>query len=1099
MKLNSLSKNQKALIALMVCAGYMAVQPMTAMADDSVASVQAVQQKQSVSGVVKDAAGEPIIGASVLEKGTTNGTITDFDGNFQLSVSPNATLVISYIGYQTQELKVVLGKSLAVTMQEDTETLDEVVVVGFGTQKKVNLTGSVAVADKKLLEQRPVNNAITALQGVIPGLNITTSGLGGMLDNDKTIDIRGAGTVGDQSSGAPLILIDGMEGDLNAVNPQDIESISVLKDAAASSIYGSRAPFGVVLVTTKNGNEGKPVINYNNSFRYKTPLHMPDQMNSVEFISYNNDAYGNNGMKLVDGKYVPGNGRWSEQILQNAKDYMAGTLIDPRTGEFNPLYTSGTDGSGWWDGNNGWANHDWLDMLYKDWTPAQEHNISISGGTKKLNYYFSANYMDEDGTLNYGTENMKRYTVTGKFSSQLTDYLKLDFSTRFTRSDYDRPTQLGQSLYDNVMRRAYPTRPLYDGNGFKDYDFNYAWVLEDGGRTGIVKDAINNQIKATITPLKNWNIIGEFNFRIQNHWTHTENVYLEKTHSDGLRKTKGALSNSYSSIAEEAYNAVYLNPNVYSNYHFTLDNVHNFAATVGFQSESFEKKNVKASRGDLTSWDVPVLDQTTSKDNDRISIAGELQKWRTVGFFGRINYDYDGKYLVEANLRYDGTSRFRRDSRWVWTPSFSLGWNIARESFWEKYQDKINTLKLRASWGTLANQNTNGWYPTYATIELAQTSWLVNGSQANTAKAPGLISPTLTWEKIYTTNIGLDWGAFNNRLTGSFDYFIRETRDIVGAGVELPAILGVAVPNTNNTDLRTYGWELQVSWRDQIEDFSYGATLSLSDSQTKILKYPNPTNRLDKYREGEVTGNIYGFISKGIAKTQEEMDAHLASLPNGGQSEIAGTWYAGDMMYVDVDGDGKISKGANTRDNCGDLVVIGNQTPRYRFGLSLDAAWKGFDVQMFFQGVLKRDYYLNNMMFFGFTGGGEWWSTYLKPHLDYWRDENSPLGPNPDAYYARPYRSGTNARKNQDTPQTRYLQDASYMRLKNLTIGYTLPRVLTQKLGIEKVRVYASGENLWTLSHIKDNLMDPEQVGIGSYGASYPLSQTYAFGLSVTF
>ena len=559
----------------------------------------------TVNGVVNDAMG-PVIGASVVEKAKpTNGTITDFDGKFTLQVPADGTLLVSFVGYATQEVPVNGKSLLTINLKEDAEMLDEVVVVGFGTQKKVNLTGSVAVADKKLLEQRPVNNAVSALQGVIPGLNITTGGLGGMLDNNKTIDIRGAGTVGNESSGAPLILIDGMEGDLNSINPQDIESISVLKDAAASSIYGSRAPFGVVLVTTKNGNEGKPVVNYNNSFRYKTPLHMPDQMNGVEFISYNNDAYGNNGMKLVDGKYVPGNGRWSEQILQNAKDYMAGTLIDPRTGKFNPLYTSGTDGSGWWDGNNGWANHDWLDMLYKDWTPAQEHNISISGGTKKLNYYFSANYMDEDGNLNYGTENMKRYTVTGKFSSQLTDYFKLDFSTRFTRSDYDRPTQLGQGLYDNVMRRAYPTRPLYDGNGFKDYDFNYAWVLEDGGRTRAIKDAIANQIKATITPLKNWNIIGEFNFRIQNHWTHTENAYLEKTHSDGLQKTKGALSNAYSSIAEEAYNTVYLNPNVYSNYHITLDEKHNLAATVGFQSESFEKKNVKASRGDLTSSEVP--------------------------------------------------------------------------------------------------------------------------------------------------------------------------------------------------------------------------------------------------------------------------------------------------------------------------------------------------------------------------------------------------------------------------------------------------------------------------------------------------------------
>lgn len=1060
----------------------------------------------NVKGVVNDAMG-PVIGASIVEKGkTSNGTITDIDGNFSLNVSSNATLVVSFIGYKTQEIPVAGKTSVTVNLQEDTEMLDEVVVVGFGVQKKVNLTGSVAVADKKLIEARPVNNAVTALQGVVPGLNISTSGTGGTLDNNKSINIRGTGTIGDASVGDPLILIDGMEGDLNAINPQDIETISVLKDAAASSIYGSRAPFGVVLVTTKSGKEGKVNVNYNNSFRYKTPLNMPKMMDAVQFIAYNNDAYGNAGMKNVDGQFVPGNGRWNDEVMQNAKDYMAGTLIDPRTGSFNPYYTQPTDASGWWDGNNAWANVDWLDELYKDWTPAMEHNISVSGGTDKINYYFSANYMTEDGTLRYGTENMRRYAVTGKFSAKLNDYVKLDFSSRFTRSDYDKPTQLTGGMYDNVMRRAYPTRPLYDGNGLKQYDSNYAWMLEDGGRTGVIKDIIANQVKATFTPLKNWNIIGEFNFRVENNWTHTENFYLESTHSDGIQKKKGGLSNSYSSIKEESFNGLYLNPNIYTNYNFTLNELHNFAATAGFQSEAYEKKNVYASRGDLNTEELPVLNQTSSQDITRIGLGGELQKWRTVGFFGRINYDYDGKYLIEGNLRYDGTSRFRRGSRWVWTPSFSLGWNVAREAFFENMAQTVNLLKVRASWGTLANQNTKGWYPTYPTIKLETTDWLINGVKPNTAATPGLISSTLTWEKIYTTNVGLDWGVFNNRLTGSFDYFIRKNKGIVKGGVELPAILGTSVPNTNNTDLKTYGWELSLGWRDQIKDFSYGATLSLSDSQTKIEKYANPTNKLSDYREGEVTGNIYGLVSKGVAKTQEEMDAHIASLPNGGQTALGtSAWYAGDMMYVDVNGDGKIDRGSQTRDDCGDLVVIGNTTPRYRMGISLDAAWKGLDIQMFWQGVLKRDYYpfkkdREDMMFFGWTQSGEWWSAYLEPHLDYWRDENSALGANPNAYYTRPYKNWTHQNKNHKE-QTQYLQDASYMRLKNLTIGYTLPQMWTKKVGLSKVRVFVSGENLFTISHIKDDLMDPEQAGIGqdASGTSYPLSQTYSFGLSVNF
>lgn len=1102
------TQNRRAITACLICGGILTGYPLTSFAvqNQKVEHMQQ-QQKRAITGVVKDAAGQPVIGASVVEKGnTSNGSITDLDGKFSLKVAPNATLQVSYIGYTTQEVAVGDKTTVDVILAENNEMLDEVVVVGFGTQKKVNLTGSVAVADAKLIEQRPVNNAVTALQGVVPGLNITTSGLGGTLDAEKSVNVRGTGTIGN-SSGSPLVLIDGMEGDLNAINPQDIESISVLKDAAAASIYGSRAPFGVILVTTKSGKEGRVNVTYNNSFRYKTPLYLPNMMNSVEFINYNNDAFGNAGMQLVDGKYVPGNGRWGKDLLEKAQQYMDGTLIDPRTGAFNPYYTQPTDASGKWDGNNAWANVDWMKEMYRNWTPAQEHNLSISGGTEKINYYFSANYLDEDGTLRHGTENMKRYTMTGKFSAKLNDYVKMDFSSRFTRSDYDKPSSLTGGMYDNLLRRAYPTRPLYDGNGLKQYDSNYAWLLEDGGHTTLTQDALSNQLKATFTPIKNWNIIGEFNFRIENNWTHTESFYLESTLADGVTKTKGGLSPNYSTVREEAFNGLYLNPNIYTNYNFTLNEKHNFAATVGFQAESYDKKNVYGQRGPLVTNDKPVLDLAFTNDINQLALGGELQKWRTAGFFGRVNYDFDGKYLFEANLRYDGSSRFRSDSRWVWTPSFSLGWNMARESFFEDLSRTINLLKVRASWGTLANQNTNTWYPTYATYGFSTSSWLLGGVKPNTASVPSLISPTLTWEKIYTTNLGLDWGAFNNRLTGSFDYFIRKTKDMVKAGVELPAILGTSVPDTNNTDLKTYGWELTLGWRDNLGDFSYGVSLNLSDSQTKILKYANPTGKLSDYREGAVTGQIWGYVSKGIAKTQEEMDQHIASLPNGGQTALGtGAWYAGDMMYEDLNGDGKIDAGSSTLADHGDLKVIGNTTPRYRMGINLDASWKGLDLQMFWQGVLKRDWYplvdggREDLSFFGWSQRGEWWSAYFKEHLDYWRDENSALGANPNAYYTRVYRDGTHMAKNHTT-QTHFLQDASYMRLKNLTIGYTLPQVWTKKVGINKLRLFVSGENLLTISHIHGDVLDPESAGIGqgASGTSYPLSQTYSFGLSVNF
>lgn len=452
MKSNSFLRNRKALTALLLCTGFVAVQPLSVMAENAIATVQSVQQqKQSVSGVVKDLAGEPIIGASVLEKGTANGTITDFEGNFQLNVVPGATVVISYIGYKNQEVKVTPGKALNITLQEDTETLDEVVVVGFGTQKKVNLTGSVGMASAKDLESRPVANAVQALQGVIPGLNINNSGNGGELNASKSIDIRGTGTVGKDASGnsytsgSPLILIDGMEGDLNAVNPQDIENISVLKDAAASSIYGSRAPFGVILVTTKSGKSGRAQINYNMNVRFQTPLNMPDMANSWEFVNLFNDAeFNGSGNNLFDPAY-----------MQQVKDYLDGNTTD---------YIWGEGSGGKWNYDYTTANVNWLKEYYRSTAPSHEHNVSASGGTDKITYYLSANYMNQEGFLRYGTDDYDRYTVTGKISAQLTKAIKVDYSNRFVRTDYSRPTTMNDSFYDNILRRCRPTRPVNDPN-----------------------------------------------------------------------------------------------------------------------------------------------------------------------------------------------------------------------------------------------------------------------------------------------------------------------------------------------------------------------------------------------------------------------------------------------------------------------------------------------------------------------------------------------------------------------------------------------------------------------------------------------------------
>ena len=1039
-----------------------------------------------VKGVVNDAMG-PVIGASIVEKGNTgNGTITDIDGNFSLNVSSNSTLIVSFVGYKAQEIPVAGKTFFTIDLKEDNEMLEEVVVVGFATQKKVNLTGSVGTATAKDIEARPVANAVQALQGVIPGLNISNSGNGGELNATKSIDVRGTGTVGKDasgnafSSGSPLILIDGMEGDLNSINPQDIESISVLKDAAASSIYGSRAPFGVVLVTTKSGKSGRAQINYNMNMRYSTPIKMPDMANSYEFVNLFDDAEYNGS-----GKHL-----YTDEYRQFVYDFMTGESDD---------YIWGNGSGGKWNYDYSANNVNWLKEYYRNTAPSQEHNVSVSGGSDKMTYYLSANYMTQEGFMRYGTEDYDRYTITAKISAQLTKALKVDYSNRWVRTDYERPTYMNDDFYNHILRRARPVRAVYDPNGYLMSDINYIGVMRDGGRHNEQKDAMAQQLKITVTPLKNWNIIGEMNIKTDNNWNHWEQFVVYSHYKDNPENTYTALTSANKDqVSEYSLKTTYLNPTVYSNYNFSLKEKHNFTVLGGFQAEIMKYRDMEGARTGLVTTDLPVLNLTT--DADSYTLKGLYKNWKNAGFFGRINYDYNGKYLVEGNLRYDGSSRFRRGNRWILTPSFSLGWNVARENFWEKLADVVEVFKLRVSYGELANQNTTSWYPTYQTLGVTTNGgkWLQNGALTSVASVPGLISTSLSWEKIKNTNIGFDFGALNNRLTGSFDYFWRKTKNMVGPGVELPAILGATVPSTNNTDLTTFGWELSIGWRDKVGELGYGVKLNISDNQTRIDKYPNPTNSLSKYMAGELTGDIYGYTTIGIAKTQEEMDAHIASLPKGGQTAIGSKWEAGDIMYADINGDGKIDNGSNTLDDMGDLKKIGNNTPRFRTGITLDAQWKGFDFSMFWQGVLKRDFDPgeNSMVFWGTTGSGQWWSTSFKDHMDYFRAEDtaSPLGANVNAYYPRPLFNN----KNHKT-QTAYLQNAAYMRLKNLQLGYTLPKSLINKIGLQNVRVYVSGDNLLTITGLSDT-MDPETAGIGKQGGTvYPLSRVYSFGLSVNF
>lgn len=1036
--------------------------------------------QNNISGFVKDSEGEPLIGISVVvKKGDIQegGTITNMNGFYQIKATPDASLEFSCIGYKTQKTAVNGKEKINITLEADNQLLDEVVVVGFATQKKVNLTGSVSTVGSKELTSMPVRNTVLALQGQVPGLTIKQQS-GQLYGKNPNMQLRGLTTIGQGSNGDMLVLIDGMEGDPYSINPQDIENISVLKDAAASSIYGSRAPFGVILITTKKGKAGKTSINYNNNFRFNVPINMPSQADSYSWALFFNDGAHNDG----NGDDI------SPARLQRIKDYIDGKIsysTIPVGDQWGTAYTEGND------------NIYYYDVFYKDMTTGQEHNLSINGGNEKMNYFMSANYLTEDGTLNWNLDGLKRLNLFGKMEVKPYKFLTLGYSTRYIREDYHQPRVMSDEMFQLFGQYLWPVGPLYDPNGnlFNDTVLRF----RDGGQMKISNTTQVHQFNAVFEPIKGWRIVGDVNYRYRSYFNHTETIPVSQTCIDGI--TPGSVWDEHSGVAEDVGRNEYININAYSDYEKTFADRHYFKVMAGFQAEQYNTRTVYAQKEGLIVPDIPTINTSSGLFNGEQvppNVAGDYNRWRTAGFFGRLNYNYMEKYLLEANLRYDGSSRFRSVNRWGLFPSFSIGYNIAKEAYFEPLKPYINTFKLRASYGSLGNQNTSSYYPTYQAMGFANVSgsWLINGQKTNIAWPPSLISKALTWEEIRSWNIGLDFSLLNNRFTGSFDYFIRKTLNMIGPADELPVILGTNVPNTNNTDLQTKGFELEIAWRDRaFNSLNYGIRFVLSDAQAKITRYSNPSRTLNKYYAGMKWGQIWGYESIGIARSDDQMLEHLASLPNGGQSSLGSDWQAGDIMFKDVNKDGRIDTGANTVEDHGDLVVIGNTTPRFNYGIDITADWKGIDFRLFLQGVGKRDYFQRSKYFFGSIGGSKWGTMVLKQHLNYYRDDpDHPLGLNTNSYYPRPHLDNG---KNYQV-QSMYLQNAAYMRIKNLQLGYTLPSRITNKIGITNCRIFVSGENLFTFTKMKD-LFDPETIGENGEGNVYPLTKTYSMGLSVTF
>jgi TonB-linked SusC/RagA family outer membrane protein len=710
--------------------------------------------------------------------------------------------------------------------------------------------------------------------------------------------------------------------------------------------------------------------------------------------------------------------------------------------------------------------------------------------------------MPQTGFMKFNTDKYDRYGITAKINTKVTDKVSINYSARFIHEGYQRPSNLTNNFYQDIGRQGWPTLPLYDPNGFLFSSPSPALGMAEGGVDRNQRDWNYQQLQIVIEPVKGWRTFGEFNYRSRDDFRHWD---VQQTYNRDVNGVPYVV-NQNSEVMESAYKQNYFNSNIYSEFSRSIGGTHNFKIMAGYQSELTKDRNVSASRRGIIVPSLPTINTTSGIGTNGLavppSVGGVYANWGIQGLFGRLNYDYNGRYLLEGNLRYDASSRFRSDERWGVNPSVSVGWNVAREKFFSRFTGVINTFKFRASYGQLGNQNTNNdnyrnWYLTYQTMPVgaANGSWLVSGAQPNTASMPGLISTSLTWERIKSLNAGLDFALFRNRLTGSFDIFKRLTNGLVAAAPELPATLGTITPQTNNTNLKTTGFEMEIAWTDQLKKgLSYNLRFLLSDYQSTVMSFPgNPLGFLNSTREGQKLGDIYGYTTIGIAKTKAEMDAHLAKL-SGGQSTLGSQWEAGDIMYADYNNDGKIDGGHGTQSNSGDMHVIGNSTPRYTVGFDASANWKGFDFRSFFQGVMKRDIWQGSYFFWGATNP-IWFSTGFLEHLDYFRgDPNHPLGQNLDSYYPR---ASFNGGKNQQV-QTRYLQNAAYVRLKNLQLGYTLPAALTTKAGIQRLRVYLSGENLWTLSKVA-TMFDPETIDGGSGGSVYPLQKIYSAGLTVTF
>ncbi len=1055
--------------------------------------------KIKLTGNVVDNLGEPVIGASVMVNGATNGTVTDIDGNYTLTDVPsNADITISYIGFQPKTFKANSGKLAKVQLAEDNNQLNEVVVVGYGTQKKANLTGAVGMITADDINNRPVSSAAGALQGADPSVNLTFSS--GSLDSDYSIDIRGVASI---NGGTPLILADGMEVTLSQINPNDIESVSVLKDASASAIYGAKASSGVILITTKSGKDtqGKATISYNGRVGWK------QNTTSTDFIhtGYDHVSLVNRFYEAYQGKVMA---NYTEDDLQMLYDRRNDATENPE----RPWTVVGDDGKYYY-----YANFDWYDYFYRKTRPEHEHNISATGGNDKINYFASARFFSQDGIFNIYKDNYQNVSFRGKLSAKLTNRLTYSLNVNYNKTAYKyagyyNEQQTIHSLQSNIMSSFLPTNP--DGTTVQYTNQLTSNSPLGAGHAGYLTDNRSRNSREN----KYWILSNQLDYKVFDDLVLTASyayksrsyIYKRRSLPFEYSRAEGQTSTFTSGTITDYYQEGHMNIednnlNVYGTYSHVWDKKHNFKAVIGSQYEDYRNTDLSVKKNDLLS---PELSTFTVAQGES-TIGQSISAFRTLGFFGRLNYDYEGKYLAEVSGRWDGTSRFAAKDRWGFFPSASIGWRMSSERFWEKLLPIVNNAKFRFSTGSLGNQQVSNYayFDKISTDNVMQYTF--DGlNKAYYASISDPISSSLTWETVSTYNWGLDLSFLDSRLTLTADVYIRDTKNMLTHALTLPSVFGADTPKQNCANLRTNGWEIYIGWQDKFnlanKPFHYNIGFSIGDYKSKITKFNNPDKLISDYYEGMTLGEIWGYKVDGLFASDEEAAAYQAKIND---KAVNGRVYsskkdnklmAGDVKFADLDGDNVISEGSGTVDDPGDKRIIGNSLPRYSYSFRLGGDWNGFDFSVFFQGVGKRNWYPTTYAY-------DFWGPYSFPSLSFihkdfeknvWSEDNT------NAYFPRARGYASYSGGALGVVNDRYLQNAAYLRLKNLTIGYTIP--INKKI-INSVRVYFTGENLFYWSPLKKycKTVDPEMIYASSYnsgsGVGYSYSKSFSFGLDVKF